>query len=82
MKIQWTTMIGCALVATLAAGVSCSDDADGMGESGDGGTDEVCNPDGPTPEMGALLNAPVEDDVEVIVKTPQHPGPAGPDGLP
>jgi hypothetical protein len=32
--------------------------------------------------MGALLNAPVASDVQVIVKTPQHPGDPGPDNLP
>ena len=42
----------------------------------------VCDPQGANPEMGELLNAPLADDVEIIVKTPQHPGEPGPDNLP
>ena len=41
----------------------------------------VCDPVGADPVMGGLLNAPLADDVEVIVKTPQHPGVPGPEGL-
>ncbi|MBX2803831.1 MAG: hypothetical protein KTR31_39510 [Myxococcales bacterium] len=41
-----------------------------------------CDPVGANPEMGGLLNAPLEDDVEVIDKTPAHPGDPGPVGLP
>lgn len=37
-----------------------------------------CDPNGPTPEMGALLNAPPKPGVEVIQKVPQHPGEIGP----
>lgn len=55
----------------------------GDGETGnDDGADGSCDPVGDNPEMGALLNAPVAADVEVIAKTPQHPGPAGPENLP
>jgi len=42
----------------------------------------VCDPVGANAEMGMLLNAPVDSDVEVIVKTPQHPGNPGPNNLP
>lgn len=59
---------------------AASDDETGADDgSGDGG---VCDPVGSTPEVGALLNAPVAADVEVIQKTPQHPGLAGPTDLP
>jgi hypothetical protein len=42
----------------------------------------VCDPVGTHPAMGELLNGPLEADVEVIVKTPQHPGAPGPLDLP
>ena len=41
-----------------------------------------CDPVGADPVVGELLNAPLDDDVEVIEKVPQHPGDPGPDGLP
>ena len=69
----------------LLAGCPAGDDgnADTTGETGEGETEGfVCDPAGANPEMGALLNAPVADDVEVIVKDPQHPGQPGPENLP
>jgi len=41
-----------------------------------------CDPVGANPEMGALLNADLDSDVEIIVKDPQHPGDPGPLNLP
>lgn len=44
----------------------------------------ACDPKGANPAMGALLNAPLAADVQVIKKTPTHPNPGnpGPGGLP
>ena len=42
----------------------------------------VCDPVGADATMGALLNAPLADDIEVVFKDPQHPGLPGPDDLP
>ncbi len=69
---------------------ACGDDddtgatpqADASGDTFDGGAEYVCDPVGENPDHSALLNAPVEDDVEVIVKDPQHPGFPGPLDLP
>ncbi len=80
--MKTTTMISWALAAMFVAGLSCTDDPEGMDDASDDGAEQMCDPVGPNPQVGALLNAPVADDVEVIVKTPQHPGPAGPDQLP
>ena len=44
--------------------------------------DPSCDAEGTNAEMGALLNASVEADVEVIVKKAQHPGKPGPKNLP
>lgn len=75
-----------ALCGSLLGATGCptnddpapSQDSDGQDSDGN----EACDPVGANAEMGALLNAPVADDVEVIVKQPQHPGPAGPANLP
>lgn len=77
---------------TLLAGafafvaIGCSDDGGGgdidAGMEPDAGMEYMCDPVGANPDVGALLNAPVDDDVEVIVKQPQHPGEPGPDNLP
>ncbi|MFT4628297.1 MAG: hypothetical protein ACI8PZ_006992 [Myxococcota bacterium] len=45
-------------------------------------SDFVCDPVGADPVMGGLLNAPLEADVEVVWKEPQHPGAPGPADLP
>ncbi len=72
------------LMLSLACGdddadnVTNDDDVSGMTE----GVPADCDPVGAVPEVGALLNAPVEADVEVIIKTPRHPGPPGPENLP
>ena len=78
-----------ACVAALATGVACEGKStpNQNDDSADGGTDgdtdgEECDPVGADPDQAALLNAPVSAEVEVIVKQPQHPGPAGPDDLP
>lgn len=47
----------------------------------DAGTGYVCDPADDTPQ-GMLLNAPLDPSVQVINKTPVHPGDPGPDGLP
>ena len=78
------------VVFSLVVGLSaCGDDAasdddaagTGTGGGGDGAA-AMCDPVGATPEVGALLNAPVAADVEIIEKVPQHPGAAGPVDLP
>ena len=74
-------------VAVLVSLGSCSDDDAGMSgdtaaDGGTGGPAGNCDPVGSTPAVGALLNAPLAADVEVIQKTPQHPGMVGPTDLP
>lgn len=83
MKTLSYTSLAVALFAASAAFVSaCNEDEPGMADD-DGNVDpEECDPEGVDPEMGALLNAPVAADVEVIQKVPQHPGAAGPLDLP
>ena len=74
-----------ALLATTTACPASSDDdpnADETDSGNDDGSDYVCDPMGENPDVGELLNAPLEDDVEVIIKEPQHPGDPGPDNLP
>ncbi len=84
-------LLGVAVAMTLAmtlatpACESGGDDETTAGDTDASGETEgpaECDPVGATPEVGALLNAPLEADVEVIVKTPQHPGVPGPVGLP
>jgi len=82
---NWTRYAGVAGFVALAALTACDGGGD-AGDSGDteGDTDGVgqCDPQGPNPEQAALFNAPIEDDVEVIDKTPTHPGDPGPENLP
>ena len=66
----------------LGCGDSDSNPANDAGIEADASTEWMCDPVGSNPEMGALLNAPLANDVEVIEKTPQHPGHPGPDNLP
>ena len=77
-------------IAALA-GALCLTACDGAGDTGDGGatdgeTDDTagaaCDPEGPNPAQAALFNAPVEADVEIVQKTPKHPGEPGPENLP
>ena len=87
-----TTMLSWTVIATLAGslGLTACDGGDGDGDSAD--TDDSsasdtesaleCDPQGPNPEQAALFNAPIEDDVEVVEKQPQHPGEPGPENLP
>ena len=75
-----------ALCVASLLSFACGDDG-GQGEADaslgfDADTQFVCDPMGANPAMGALLNTPLETDVEVIVKTPQHPGDPGPTNLP
>lgn len=82
----------CSVLALCASAllsfVACGGDDDGTSEGTDAGPGDdgavgfICDPAGAFPAMGALLNAPVENDVEVIVKEPQHPGDPGPANLP
>ena len=72
----------------VALSVGCGDDGDGSagndaGMNEDGGAEVYeCDPVGANPGQGALFNAPLADDVEVIEKEPQHPGDPGPTDLP
>ncbi|MEM9459161.1 MAG: hypothetical protein AAGF11_33590 [Myxococcota bacterium] len=73
------------LAVFMALTPACNDDpapAEGQDSDGEDSEGEQCDPEGADAQMGMLLNAPVAADVEVIVKTPQHPGPAGPRDLP
>ncbi|TPV95144.1 MAG: hypothetical protein B7733_11545 [Myxococcales bacterium FL481] len=80
------------VVALALSATSCGDDSDDPDEMGDdddaAGDDDdaggwVCDEVGAHPEMGALLNAPVDPaQVEIIVKVYQHPGNPGPLELP
>jgi len=62
--------------------VGCPASDDPTDSETDSGPAYECDPVGDNPAMGELLNAPLDDTVEVIQKTPQHPGDPGPDGLP
>ena len=84
-KISSSLLAVCASVFLVSA---CGGDDDGGANESDAGADLdgsvefVCDPEGAFPAMGALLNAPVDSDVEVISKEPQHPGDPGPESLP
>jgi hypothetical protein len=76
-------------LAGLSIGACGGDDDDNSGntpDSGnatfDAGTEFQCDPVGANAAQGTLFNAPVADDVEVIVKEPTHPGAPGPTDLP
>jgi len=73
---------GMGLLAGFAVGGCTKKDA-GVTDTSPG---EValfaCDPVGANPEMGALLNAALDPEVEVIQKVPQHPGSPGPEDLP
>ncbi len=79
-SIFFSLFIGSVLVACGEDGDSSPVDA--AGNSSDGDVAFVCDPVGANPGVGALLNAPLDSDVEVVVKTPQHPGNPGPLDLP
>lgn len=78
-----------ALAFGLAIGglsACSSDDPETGNDGGVTGTDGSttgwqCDPASGTPQ-GQLLNAPLDNGVEVIMKTPSHPGDPGPDNLP
>lgn len=71
------------LVGLALCGCPATDD-DPTPTGGDTGmmVEFECDPVGANPEVGALLNAPLDADVEVIMKDPQHPGDPGPENLP
>ena len=75
-------------VASVLGASACGDDPAPMNNTPDAGlagvdagTEFVCNPASDTPQ-GMLLNAPLDPSVQVVNKTPRHPGDPGPDGLP
>ncbi len=81
-QIAKSTLVAAGLVFAFA---SCGDDDGQVSFDASNVVDAsgfTCDPVGANPEMGMLLNAPVDSDVEVIVKTPQHPGDPGPANLP
>ena len=83
MKNTTQTLLTLLTTLALAGCPSTSgDDGDMDTETGDEVGEFECDPVGAIPEVGALINAPVDDDVEIIVKTPQHPDAPGPEGLP
>ncbi len=55
---------------------------DATSQGGEPNVDPECDAEGADAAMGKLLNAPVDSDVEVVVKKPQHPGKPGPLDLP
>lgn len=71
-----------ALLLLCVFALGCPQNDDGTTDGDTDGTDFVCDPVGDQPEMNGLFNAPVGDDVEVIEKTPRHPGDPGPEDLP
>ncbi len=78
---------GAALVAACLSLAACGDEggseeADAAVNAADANTVFQCDPKGVNPEMGDLLNAELEQGVEVIVKEPVHPGNPGPIDLP
>ena len=82
--------LACALVACLAVAAPGCDGGGSDEETAsatDGDTDDTppgpeCDPLAANVEVGELLNAPVEADVEIITKVPTHPGDPGPLNLP
>ncbi|MEN0067754.1 MAG: hypothetical protein AAGA48_36835 [Myxococcota bacterium] len=76
---RWAMLI----LLGVAAGCPATDDVDPV-ETSETGDQEMyeCDPVGADPQVGELLNAPLADDVEVIIKEPQHPGNPGPGNLP
>ncbi|MBL4634800.1 MAG: hypothetical protein JKY56_13080 [Kofleriaceae bacterium] len=79
-SVFFSLLISGGLVACGGDGDSSAVDA--AGNSSDGDVAFVCDPVGANPGVGALLNAPLDSDVEVVMKTPQHPGNPGPLDLP
>ena len=85
MKAQTKSYMSIVCLAFALAGCPAADDVaetEGEEEQETSGGNFECDPVGANPAVGELINAPVADDVEVIVKTPQHPGGPGPDNLP
>lgn len=83
MSKKLTTFGWLGLALVLASIPSCSDDSDDEKENiGTDAAEFECDPVGANKKMGKLLNAPVDDDVEIIVKKPKHPGSPGPLDLP
>jgi hypothetical protein len=68
--------------ATGGQGNASNEGGNAPGHGGEPNVDDSCDPKGADPVMGMLLNAPVDSDVEVVVKKPQHPGTPGPLDLP
>lgn len=78
--MRWTLALSLGASTVACDGEDAPADTDG-GETDDG-EGAQCDPVGQVPEMGMLLNAPLEADVETIQKTPTHPGAPGPTDLP
>jgi hypothetical protein len=77
---MWITGFG-LLVGVATSGCTKKDGTETDTSAADVGLFE-CDPVGAFVEMGALLNAELAPDVEVILKVPQHPGAPGPEDLP
>ncbi|MBA3393167.1 MAG: hypothetical protein H0T89_11005 [Deltaproteobacteria bacterium] len=78
--------VGLLAASTLMA-AACGDDANTPTDAAtidavDAAEGCICDPVGAFPQQGALLNAPLKTDVEVLVRQPRHPGCAGPKNLP
>ena len=90
MKMNTTQRLQYLLATALASSsmlIACGDDGQSpddadAGKTDDAGTAFVCDPKGANSEVGDLLNAPLESDIEIIVKEAQHPGDPGPTDLP
>jgi hypothetical protein len=74
-------MLGIGLLGIGLIGACDGDDDDSATGRDAGVSSYVCDPATATPR-GMLLNAPLDPGVQVIQKTPTHPGDPGPDGLP
>lgn len=84
IKRQTMTKSSIALAsALLFLSISCGGDDDSpTTPRADASVAFVCDPVGSNAEMSALLNAELDQGVEVIEKTPTHPGDPGPLDLP
>lgn len=87
MMQSWTviaTLAGSLCLTACDGGDADTADTADTDDASESDTDAAleCDPEGPNPEQAALFNAPIEDDVEVVEKTPQHPGDPGPENLP
>lgn len=88
MHLRRMIMVGLSAASLLMA-AACGDDGSNSAPDAamtDAAPDAfagcTCDPVGAVPAQGALFNAPLNTDVEVLVRAARHPGCAGPNNLP